>query len=294
MWTSRSEFARCVEAAEASGWDSLWLSEHLTGPTPAAIPALTFAAAITTRIRLGTSVTVIPGRSPVELAKSLWTAAELCDGRLLPVFGLGTAESAEHRAFNVSRLDRGPWFDDAFPVIRDLLGGERVTASSRFFDVREVCITGGGPAPVTDLWMGGRSDTELRRVACLADGWLASFANPRQTRRSIEVITDHAAGIGREFDRGHFGLLFPYARERRPAAMTELLEHAYPDEHPDELCPVGVDALRRVLESHTAAGVTKYILVPAERPAQWGSALESLRRDLIEATASSTILRLGR
>ncbi|MFD3458319.1 LLM class flavin-dependent oxidoreductase [Nocardia fluminea] len=293
MWTSRSEFAQCAEAVEDGGWDSLWLSEHLTGPTPAPLPALAFAAAITSRIRLGTSVTVVPGRSPVELAKTLWTAAELSDGRLLPIFGLGTAEPAEHAAFNVERHERGPWLDDALPVIRELLRGNRVTARSRFFDLRDVCVTDGRPAPVRDLWMGGRADSELRRVALLADGWLASFASPRQTRRSIETIVDHARRAERSFDLDHFGLLFPYARERRPDAITELLRTAYPAEDPDELCPVGVDALRRVLHDHTAAGVSKYILVPAERPGYWPSALESLRCDVVAATAQSSILKLA-
>ncbi|WP_370500198.1 LLM class flavin-dependent oxidoreductase [Mycolicibacterium sp. jd] len=294
MWTSRSEFARCVESVEATGWDSLWLSEHLTGATPSPLPALAFAAAITSRIRLGTSVTVVPGRSPVDLAKSLWTLAELCDGRLLPIFGLGTAESQEHAAFNVARRARGPWFDDALPVIRNLLKGETVTAQSRYFDVRDVCITDGRPAPISDLWMGGRSDAELRRVARHADGWLASFATPRQTRRSIELIAKQSAEVGRPFDDDHFGLLFPYARGRRPDAMTALLGHAYPDADPEELCPVGVDGLRRMLDRHTEAGVTKYILVPAERPDDWARALDEYRRDVEEATAQSFVVTLGR
>ncbi|MEV6072046.1 LLM class flavin-dependent oxidoreductase [Nocardia sp. NPDC052001] len=293
VWNSRAEFASCVESVEASGWDSLWLSEHLTGPTPAPLPALAFAAAITSRIRLGTSVTVVPGRSPVDLAKSLWTAAQLCDGRLLPIFGLGIAEGAEHSAFNVSPQDRGPWFDEALPVIRQLLQGHRVTAHSRFFELSDICVTDGRPAPVTDLWMGGRSDVELRRTARLGDGWLASFADPRQTRRGIEVITKHAKHIGRKFDSGHFGLLFPYARERRPDTMTELLRRAYPLDDPDELCPVGIDALRAVLDNHSEAGITKFILVPAERPDDWASALELLRNDVTEATTQSNFARLA-
>lgn len=292
-WASSAEFAHCARSVEATGWDSLWLSEHLTGPTPAALPALAYAAAVTSRIRLGTSVTVVPGRSPVDLAKTLWTIGELCDGRFLPIFGLGTAEDSEHAAFNVGRWDRGPWFDDALPVIRDLLRGERVTASSKYFDIRDTCVTDGGPARISDLWMGGRSDAELRRVATLSDGWLASFATPRQTRRAIEFIAKQAADIGRQLDDGHYGVLFPYARQSRPAAMTNLLSHAHPDSDPDDLCPVGVDALRRLLDGHAEAGVTKFILVPADRPTDWHRELELLRSDVMVATAESEIASLA-
>lgn len=271
----------------------MWFSEHLTGPTAAPLPAIAFAAAITSRIRLGTSITVIPGRSPVELAKTFWTLAELSDGRLLPIFGLGTAEDKEHSAFNVPRRARGPWFDDAFPVIRRLLDGQSVTARNRFFDIRDVCVTDGRPAPVRDLWMGGRSDAELRRVARHGDGWLASFASPRQTRRSIEFIAKHAAEAGRQIDEDHYGLLFPYARHRRPDAMTELLRHSYPDEDPDQLCPVGVAGLRSLLDQHADAGVSKYILVPAERPDDWARELERIRADIADATSDSAVVTLG-
>jgi probable F420-dependent oxidoreductase len=219
--------------------------------------------------------------------------AELCDGRLLPVFGLGTAEEKEHSAFNVARRDRGPWFDEAFPVIRRLLDGESVSAGGRFIDLVDVCVTDGRPAPVRDLWMGGRSGVELRRVARHADGWLASFASPRETRQSIELIAKQAAEVGRQIDDDHYGLLFPYARHRRPDAMTELLRRAYPSEDPNEICPVGVTGLRSLFDQQTDAGVTKYILVPAERPDDWGRELESIRAEVAEATSQSTVVTLG-
>ncbi|GAA1904211.1 LLM class flavin-dependent oxidoreductase [Williamsia serinedens] len=292
-WTSSAEFAQFARSAEATGWDSIWLSEHLTGPTPAALPALAYAAAVTSNIRLGTSITVVPGRSPVELAKTLWTIAELCDGRLLPIFGLGTAEDAEHAAFNVGRRHRGPWFDAALPVIRALLRGDRVTASSPYFNISDTCVTDGGAAAISDLWMGGRSQTELRRVAKLSDGWLASFATPLQTRNSIAFIVNQAAEMGREFDKEHFGLLLPYGRLSRSAAIADLLDHAYPGIDPDELCPVGVDALRRVLDGHAKAGVTKFILVPDNRPTNWSLELKLLRDDVVSAAARSEIVRLA-
>lgn len=279
-WGSSGEFRDLVVSAEENGWDSLWFSEHLTGPTPAQVPQLGFAAAVTRRIRLGTSVTVVPGRSPVDLAKQLWTLNELADGRLLPIVGLGTAEPAEHAAFGIARADRGPWLDAALPVIRRLVAGETVDCATDYFKLPGIGIGATDPRPIVSFWMGGRSERELRRVASLADGWLASFATPTQTTASIHYLRAAARDHGRAIDEDHYGLLFPYARSRRPESMSALLAAFHPDDDPDELCPVGPDALLRTLRDHAAAGVSKFVLVPADRPADWSQYIAKLRTDV--------------
>src|SRR6266513_1200476 len=78
-----------AEGLEGHGFDSLWLSERISGPAPDPVLALTFAAARTSRIKLGTSVSVLPGRSPALVAKEWATLDVLSNGRALPAFGLG-------------------------------------------------------------------------------------------------------------------------------------------------------------------------------------------------------------
>ena len=85
------ELAELVDSLEDLGFDSLWLSERATGVAPDPLVALAVAAGRTRRLKLGTSVLVLPGRNPVLLAKQLASLDRLSDGRLLPAVGLGVA-----------------------------------------------------------------------------------------------------------------------------------------------------------------------------------------------------------
>jgi alkanesulfonate monooxygenase SsuD/methylene tetrahydromethanopterin reductase-like flavin-dependent oxidoreductase (luciferase family) len=96
--TDPASLAALVDELERLRFDSLWLSERLTGPAPDPVVGLAFAAARTTHLKFGTSVMVLPGRNPVVLAKELATLDRLSGGRLLPAFGLGVRDPAEQQA----------------------------------------------------------------------------------------------------------------------------------------------------------------------------------------------------
>src|SRR5690349_5699661 len=110
--------AALVDGIEGHGFDSLWLSERISGPAPDPVLALTFAAARTKRIKLGTSVSVLPGRSPALVAKEWATLDVLSNGRALPAFGLGVVHPVEQQAFGVERGDRASIFDEALPLVQ--------------------------------------------------------------------------------------------------------------------------------------------------------------------------------
>ena len=97
------EFGDVVDPLERHGFDSLWLSERIGSDAPDPIVAMAYGAGRTTRLKFGMSVLVLPGRNPVVLAKELATLAVMSGGRLLPAFGLGVADAAEHQAFGVER-----------------------------------------------------------------------------------------------------------------------------------------------------------------------------------------------
>jgi len=107
-----------VDSLESNGFDSLWLSERLTGDAPDPLVGLAFAAGRTTKLKLGTSVQVLPGRNPALVAKEWASLDRLSGGRTLPAFGLGIADPREQQAFGVAREDRAAWFDEALPLIR--------------------------------------------------------------------------------------------------------------------------------------------------------------------------------
>src|SRR5215470_10370944 len=193
---SGDALAALVDGIEGHGFDSLWLSERISGPAPDPVLALTFAAARTRRIKLGTSVSVLPGRSPALVAKEWATLDVLSNGRALPAFGLGIVHPVEQQAFGVARQDRASIFDEALLLVRRLWSEESVDHEGRWFHYEGMNVLP-KPTKMLDVWLGGKAPAELRRVGRLGDGWLASFATPQQCESSRPVIESAATEAGR-------------------------------------------------------------------------------------------------
>ena len=157
------EYGDFVDTVERLGFDSLWLSERITGEAPDPVVAMAFAAGRTTRLKLGMSVLVLPGRNPVVLAKEMATLAIMSGGRLLPAFGLGVADGMEHQAFGVDRGERAKWFDEALTVMRKCWYDDVVDHDGPRFHYEGLRVR---PQPKRlDVWLGGIAPSELRRVA---------------------------------------------------------------------------------------------------------------------------------
>lgn len=265
-----------VDALERRGFDSLWLSERLTGPAPDPLVALAVAAGRTRKLKLGTSVLVVPGRNPVVLAKELASLDRLSAGRLLPAVGIGAPVPAEHRAFGVDRRERAGLFDEALGLIRRLWTEDDVHHDGAHYRVDGVTLR---PRPVqdpVDVWLGGSSPSELRRTGRMGDGWLPSFTVPDEARDGWRTINDVASEHGRAIDPEHFGVLVPYARTAVPDALGRTLAARRPDLDVADVVPVGIPALRDQIEAFIAVGASKFVVVAAEEPADWEAELDEL------------------
>ncbi len=277
---NRAELLTVCLAAEKHGFDSLWFSEVAAGHALDPVAALGFAAAVTERIKIGTSVLVVPGRPPALIAKALATLHLLSGGRTLPILGLGTVHAAEQQAFGVSRPERGPWFEEAVPLIRQFWTeeavyhhGPRFTADG--FGVRP---RPGRPLPI---WLGGAHRTELRRAGRLGDGWLASFATPAEVSAGIAIVDATARKHSRRIDEDHYGVLMLYClREPTPQA-TSFLAWRRPDLAIAEALPVGGAALRARISDYIEAGASKFILIPADHPPDWDAELAELAGEVL-------------
>ena len=235
-------FGELVDALEATGWDSLWCSERLTGPAPDPLVALAYVAGRTTRLKLGTSVLVLPGRNPVVLAKAIASLDVLSGGRMLPAVGLGAVNPREQQAFGVAREACAAWFEEALPLMRRIWAQERVEHAGERFELDGVGVE---PKPVQaslDVWLGGRAPGELRRTGRLGDGWLASFCTPAEAAAGRAVVEEAAAGAGRSIDPEHFGALVPYAAAPLADGVKARLAAVRPDGDIDAVVPVGLDA----------------------------------------------------
>ena len=198
-----------VEAMERHGFDSLWLSERISGPAPDPVLALTFAAARTKKIKLGTSVS-------------------------LPAFGLGIAHPVEQQAFGVERRDRPSIFDEALPLVRRLWTEDVVDHDGKWFHYEGMSVLP-KPAHKLDVWLGGRAPAELRRVGRLGDGWLASFSTPEQCKAGRVQIDDAADAEGRAIDADHFGAMVLYTHGAIPDAFAAAIRTRNPDAGLDDL-----------------------------------------------------------
>ncbi|MFM7060437.1 MAG: TIGR03854 family LLM class F420-dependent oxidoreductase [Actinomycetota bacterium] len=261
-----------AEALERLGYDSLWCSERIGGPAPDPVLALTFAAARTSRIKLGTSVSVLPGRPPAVVAKEWASLDALSGGRALPAFGLGVAAPAEQQAFGVTRADRASIFDEALPLLRRLWSEDEVVHHGRWFTYDGVTVRPRPERPL-DVWLGGRAPVELRRTGRLGDGWLASFTTPAECAAGRLVVDEAAAEAGREIDPEHFGAMVLYGPGPVPDSLAAAIRTRNPGTDPSELVSAGWSAVRERCEAYVAVGFSKLVLVPVHEPADWDAEL---------------------
>lgn len=269
-------FAAMVDALEELRFDSLWLSEKVTGDCPDPLVALAFAAGRTSRLKLGTSVLVLPGRNPMLLAEELATLDRLSGGRLLPAFGLGQVDPAEQQAFGVPREERASRFDEVLPLLRRFWTEDAVDHDGRHHRYEGARVL---PRPVQepiDVWLGGIAPSELRRAGRLADGWLPSFCTPDDVARGRPEVERVAAEHGRAVDPEHFGALVPYAVDGIPDAMAAFLARRRPDVDIADVVAADVAGLPPLLERFVTAGASKFVVVPVTEPARWDEHLAEL------------------
>src|SRR5450755_405736 len=255
-------FAAAVDLLEQARVDSLWLPENVYSPVVEPFTGMAFALSRTHRLKVGTGISVLPGRHHVLVAKQLASMAGLAPGRVLPVFGLQPALAAERVLFGVPAGQRAAVFDEALTLLRLLLTTESVSFESSFFTVSEASV-GVRPAKPLDIWLGGSAPAGLRRVGRLADGWLGSLLTPAEAAAAITTIQQAAADAGREVEADHFGLSVPVVLDGMPDTLAASIRRRRPDADPAALVPVGWDGARRLIEQYVEAGLSKFVIRPA-------------------------------
>ena len=263
--TAPDQLAGIVDHLEASGVDSLWFSELVYSPAVDPMIGMAYALARTTRLKVGTSVAVLPGRHPVLVAKQLASLAAIAPKRVLPVFGLRSAIPAEREVFVVPDGERAAVFDESLRVLRLALVDDSAgdaTFKGRYFTVSAPAVAP-RPVPPLDIWLGGSAPAAFRRIGALGDGWLGSFLTPDEARAGREAIERAAAQAGRRIEPDHFGISLAVADGELPAELAAAVRRRRPDLDPGELIAAGWDRLHRQLDGYLDAGVTKFVIRPS-------------------------------
>jgi probable F420-dependent oxidoreductase len=250
-----------IDRLESAGVDSLWFSELVYTPAVDPFAGMAYTLGRTERLKVGTSVAVLPGRSPVLVAKALVSLAALGPKRVLPAFGLRPASPAEWDLFPVPDGQRAAVFDEALEVVRALLAGDEVTFAGRFFQLTAASLGIRPPVPV-EIWLGGSTPAAFRRIGRLADGWLGSFLTPDEARGARESVERAAAEAGRVVEPDHFGLSLAVGDGDLPDAVVAGVRARRPDADPAELLAGDWQQLHAQLDGLIAAGLSKFVIRP--------------------------------
>jgi probable F420-dependent oxidoreductase len=265
--------AELVTGIDDLGFDSLWLSEVLTGPVLDPLVGLAWAAASNPRVKLGTTM-LLPGRNVLRLAKQLASLDVLCRGRLLVTLVPGLTYAPEREAIGVEPKRRGAIIDEALPLLRRLWSGETVSHEGTAGSFREVKLS---PLPVQqplEVWLGGTVPAALERCGRLSDGWLPSLCTPEEAAAGRAVIDEAAAKAGRSISGEHFGMSIGYASKPIDPATARVMAARRP--RALELTPVGLPALRQLIERFIGVGFSKFVVRPVVPPGSWRAELEAL------------------
>ena len=203
---SIDELREFVELVDRSGFDSLWVGDHISFPVAILDPFLQLAqAAVVSRLLiLGTAVYLLPLRPPAPVAKQVATLDHLAEGRFIFGVGVGGEFPKEYEVCGVPLNERGARLSEAIPILRKLWSGAPAShPGGRYpaFDgvtMQPPPRQAGGPP----IWSGGRQDAALRRIGRMTDGWMSYVVTPEMYRQGLQKIAAAAAEAGRVFDKG--------------------------------------------------------------------------------------------
>ena len=249
---------RAAVQAEELAFADAWVSEHIIIPKGAPYPpspifydpvlTLTWAAAFTSRIGLGTTVLVLPMRHPLPLAKELATLQCLSGGRLILGAGVGWME-AEFAALGVPFRERGRRMDEGIAMMRAVWTEDPVTFRPKYIpavieDMRMRPL----PARIP-IWIGGGSDAAIARAARIGDGWHGTRILPEDAPAMVARL-----------------------RALRPdPGFTISLRTSWDGQD--------AEALRSRLDAYAAAGIQHVMVEPTARELDdWLAAVERIAR----------------
>jgi alkanesulfonate monooxygenase SsuD/methylene tetrahydromethanopterin reductase-like flavin-dependent oxidoreductase (luciferase family) len=271
-----------VDAAREAGFDEISANDHFVFSTPWLDGPTALAAAIARagRMRLATTISLSVLRGPLALAKTLAALDVLSDGRLVAGLGPGSSK-ADYEAAGIEFDERWERFEESVIAVRALLTGERASTETRHYEISDVELA---PAPRQSggvpLWIGSwGSPAGLRRVARIADGWLASAYNttPEDFAAARELLATELEKRDRPADRFPNALVTMWTwltgdRGDADRALTEVLAPLLrrdPDELRGRVCVGSPDACAEILSRYVEAGCERVNIWPlGDEPAQ--------------------------
>jgi probable F420-dependent oxidoreductase len=270
---------RLATRAEALGFDSVWASDHVfnvsyvyerIGDRPYYDPLtiLSYIAAVTTRIGLGTSVLVLPYHHPMRLAKAAATLDVLSGGRVILGVGVGVI-AEELNAMGSPYEERGARTDEAIAIMQALWTQAMPSHQGPVYRFSDMAFA---PKPLQKphipILIGGVSRTAIRRAARVGNGWHPTAMAPEVLRESMRYLAEQAQAVGREAADIPVSISLPLHSARAGRYV------------------LGLDPEEMVQKIHALAslGVDRMVISPSTgEPQKLSQVLEVMARDVMPA-----------
>ncbi len=196
--TTWDDIRRVARAAEELGFDSVWTTDHVIVPQADAEPygtiyesliTLALVAGVTTRIKLGASILVLPQRNPVLAAKQVATLDAATEGRVVLGVAVGWNET-EYKNLGADFKNRGKRLDEAIDLLRTLFASEDATFHGDYTTLDHAVFAPLPAQKLIPIWIGGNGEPALVRAARRGDGWHATGATPAQIAAGVARLAE--------------------------------------------------------------------------------------------------------
>jgi probable F420-dependent oxidoreductase len=265
-----------VDTCEALPIDSLWVGGHVASanPSPEAMVQLARLAALTSRVRIGTSILLLPLYPPAIVAKQVADLDAATGGRVTLGVGVGGEYPQEFRACQIPLSERGARADEAIPLLRRLWTGEEQSHAGRYYTMQEVRIH---PPPVQPkgppIIVAGRKERAMQRAVSLGDGWMPYLYSARRYADSVQTIRRLAAEATRDLvEFEWFAFVFVNVHDDGETAKEEAAEFlggTYRQDFRSMLPHIAVagspEEVVAGLAEFVQAGATHLVFTPATR-----------------------------
>lgn len=248
--------------AESLGFDSVWVMDHLfnTGyirerledkPYYHPMATLSYLAATTSKVTLGTSVLVLPYHNPVELAKYAATLDQISGGRVILGVGVG-AMTEEFDALGISMRERGSLTNECIDMMKELWSSHLPKYQSKRWDFSDLYFS---PKPVQasiPIWVGGSSPGAIKRTALRGDGWHPTGVSPEAYALTKREIIETATAAGKDASKMTWSTRVEIEVHGKPSSDRASSRSTLPGDNP-EMMVAGIKA-------YQDAGVDHFVL----------------------------------
>jgi len=221
---SGADYAEFFRQVEALGLDAVWTEDRLfhSANMLDSVLLLTWAAANTRRIQLGTAVLVLNLRHAAVVARQVSSLHHLTGGRLALGVSLGGRPN-EYQSLGVPMEKRVTVFRESLAVLRQLLAGQPVEYQGRFLRLADATVR---PAATLPIYIGGRAEGALRRAGELGDGWIMGpFGSVEDFQHAWPIVQDAARVAGKDPATLVAGRLLYVAVDAERHRARETLQH---------------------------------------------------------------------